>query len=156
MSAIDQYRHMLLGFIHCPSKHDFVYNNPTREIPIYELLENIPKNEQSFDGKKGDIILGGGKGEAQAMRISIPESLYFFTTEDWNNIEDNNSLFKTFWTPTQSYILCEGFFTLGWTVTIPIEFWLAENLCSLLIHNFDKFSSFKINSIVKTQLTFSK
>lgn len=155
MSTIDTYKHNLLGFIHCPSKYDFIYNNPTRKIAIYELLEDIPNDEQELDGKKGDIILGGGKGEAPAMRISIPESLHFFATEDYDNIGGNN-LFKTFWTPTQSYILCEGFSKLEWKVNTAIEFWLTENLCLLLIETFDKYGSFKTNSIVKSKLSFSK
>ncbi|OYU95364.1 MAG: hypothetical protein CFE21_09440 [Bacteroidetes bacterium B1(2017)] len=154
MSAIDQYKHTHLGFIECPSSFDFVYSNATRKIAIYELLENIPNGETEFDGKEGDILIGGGSGEAPAFRISLPESLLFFTgdkVEDFDNYED---LFKAFWTPTQAYILCEGFSKVGWTPAIPIEFWLAENSCLLLIDSVERFLGFKIPSLPKSALNF--
>lgn len=55
MSAIDQYKHKLLGFIECPSTFDIVSFNTTRKVAIYELLENVPTEECDFDGKIGDI-----------------------------------------------------------------------------------------------------
>jgi len=109
MSAIDQYKHRHLGFIECPSTFDIVFNNSTRKIAIYELLENIPINENDFDGKSGDIILGGGSGEVHVFRISIPETLNFFTKDNWDDFETHSDLFKAFCTPTESYKLCEGF-----------------------------------------------
>jgi len=153
MSAIDQYKHRHLGFIECPSTFDFVYKNPTRKIAIYELLENIPIDEKDFDGKNGDIILGGGSGEVPAFRISIPETLYLFTKEDFDTHED---LFKAFWTPTQSYKFCEGFSKLGWTTNSQIEFWLAENTILLLIDNLENYSTFKSKSLSKSVLSFIK
>jgi hypothetical protein len=156
MSAINRYKHRHLGFVECPSTFDFVYNNQAKEIAIYELLENIPNDEKDFDGKVGDIILGGGSGEAPAFRISIPETIYFFIKEDWNEFKVYEDLFKAFWTPTQSYKLCEGFSKIGWTVNFPIEFWLAENICLLLIGNIEHYSTYKTSSISKSILSFLK
>ena len=60
MSRIDGYKHKLVGFINCDSDYDFVNNNPIRKIAIYQLNEDVPNSETDFDGKKGDIIIGGG------------------------------------------------------------------------------------------------
>jgi hypothetical protein len=92
MASIDQYKHRLLGFINCPSDYEIVDNNPTRDIAVYELLEDIPKDETDFDGKIGDIIVGGGSGEVSAFRISIPGALDFFVYErdvDFDDYEDD-------------------------------------------------------------------
>ncbi len=151
MSAIDQYKHSHLGFIECPSTFDFVNNNPTRKIALYELLENIPRDETDFDGKIGDIILGGGSGEAPSFRISIPEAIHFFAKDSSDYQGDSSDLFKAFWTPAQTSIYCEGFSKLGWTPGTPIEFWLAETICSLLISNLETYSAYKNNSSPKTK-----
>ena len=65
----------------CPSSHDFVYDNKKRQIGIYELLEDVPADEDSFDGKAGDILVGGGIGEAAALRISYPDAFDFFRAQ---------------------------------------------------------------------------
>lgn len=143
MSAIDQYKHKHLGFIECPSSFNIVNFNSTKKVAIYELMENIPNDEDDFDGKTGDIILGGGSGEVAAFRISIPQSLLFFTLEDWDDFENIENLFKAFWTPTESYKLCEGYSKLGWTPESPVEFWLAENLCCILLERFAQYAIYK-------------
>lgn len=149
MSAIDQYKHNCLGFIECPTDFDFF-----SELAVYELLEDIPLDEQDFGGKKGDILLGGGSGEAPAFRISVPEALLFFTKEDYNAFENYEDLFKAFWTPTEAFKLCGGFLKLGWTPVEPIEFWLAENMCLLLINNIDKFFTYKQGFKESSKLVF--
>ena len=161
MSAIDAYKHKLLGFIECPSTNSFVnFNEETRKIALYELLENIPVDEECFDGKIGDILVGGGRGEAPAFRISNPIAFQFFTLDqnafcdlEFDNLAD---IFKAFWTPTKSYIFCEGFLKLGWTVDTDIEMWLAENVCKLLISTIDKFSIYKADQLnLATSLSLS-
>lgn len=132
MSSINTYKHQHIGFFKCPSTFDFINNNPTRQIAIYKLLENIPTDETDFDGKAGDIILGGGSGEAPAFRISMPETLYFLAKEGWDDFEMYDDLFKAFWKPTQTYILCEGFSKIGWTPDLSVEYWLAKNICRLV------------------------
>ena len=154
MSAIDQYKHRHLGFIECPSTFDIVNGNETRKVAIYELLENIPKGSENFDGKIGDIILGGGRGEVPAFRISIPEVINFFLKEGWDDFDNYEELFKAYWTPTQSYKLCDGYSKIGWTIENNIEFWLAKNLCSLLIDSIEDFSTYKNNTITKSELRF--
>lgn len=53
MSAIDQYKHKIITAFECPSTFPFTYNNnQSRTVVIYQLLEDIPHNETSFDGKK--------------------------------------------------------------------------------------------------------
>lgn len=156
MSAIDQYKHKHLGFIECPSTSDFVYNSKTKKIAIYELLENIPHDEKDFDGKIGDIILGGGSGEAPAFRISMPEAISFFTNKNLNNPKNYSDLFRAFWSPTQSYNLCEGFLKNGWSPNIPIEIWLAENVWLLLINNIEDYFAYKSNIISNSVLEYDK
>ncbi|HRH47138.1 MAG TPA: hypothetical protein PLP23_00225 [Panacibacter sp.] len=161
MSAIDAYKHRVLGFIECPSVNSFVdFNEDTRKIALYELLENIPADEKCFDGKVGDILVGGGSGEAPAFRISNPIAFQFFTFKEnvFCDLEFDslNDIFKAFWTPTKSYIFCEGFLKLGWTVNTDIEMWLAENVCKLLISTTDKFSIYKTDQLyLTTSLSFS-
>ena len=159
MSSIDVYRHIHLGFIECPSTYGFVYSNDTRKMAIYELLEDIPSDEEDFDGKTGDILIGGGSGEAPAFRISNPIAFQFFTADEEAffdiKFKHLNDIFKAFWTPTKSYIFCEGFTKLGWTINVEIEIWLAENVCKLLIKSIPKFSSYETEEIdLSTNLIF--
>ncbi len=161
MSAINAYRHHRLGFIECPSSFDFVFASRTRQIGIYELLDHVPDNEKDFDGKTGDILVGGGSGEAPALRISNPIAFQFSTYDEdkfadikFDNLEE---IFKPFWTPTQSYILGEGFLKLGWTPEKTLEMWLTENVCKLLVTSIDKFVVYKINDAdLATNLTLTK
>jgi hypothetical protein len=158
MSAIDVYRHNHLGFIECPSSYDFVFASKTRKIAIYELLDNIPDDEMDFDGKAGDILVGGGSGEAPALRISNPIAFQFSTYDEdkfadleFNDLEE---IFKPFWAPTQSFMLGEGFLKLGWTPDRPLEMWLTENVCKLLVSAIDKFSIYKDDKVdLTTNLT---
>lgn len=154
MSAIDQYKYRHLGFIECPSSIEIVNGNETKNVAIYELLENIPQSEDNFDGKIGDIILGGGRGEVPSFRISIPETIFYFLNEGWDEFENYEDLFKAFWTPTQSYKLCDGYSKIGWTPDSQIEFWLAKNLISLLIDNTDIFSIYKDKKKSNSKLIF--
>lgn len=162
MSSIDTYKHNHLGFIECPSTYNIInFSKATTNtrIAIYELLEDIPKDEKDFDGKAGDILVGGGSGEAPALRISNPIAFRFstynedkFSELEFDNLEE---IFKSFWTPTQSYILGEGFSKLGWTPDEDLEMWLTENICKLLISTINKFTIYKDNKIdLTTHLTF--
>lgn len=152
MASIDQYKHRILGYINCPSTYDFVYNSSTREIYVYELLEDIPNNEIDFDGKIGDILVGGGSGEAAAMRITMPNCLDFFIKDKDVEFEHYDQLFKTFWSPTQSFKLCEGFKKIGWDINTPIEFWLTENICRTLVNEVDQFKDFNSGQKLPTLL----
>ena len=156
MSSIDKYKHKHLGFIECPSKFNFVHNNATRKIAIYELLENIPLEEEDFDGKAGDLIVGGGSGEAAAFRISIPEAI-LFSFHDWYDFNNYEELFRAFWNPTTSYIFGEGFSKIGWDPSFELEMWLANNICAILIDKFEQYKVYKRPKwSAKTDLTFFK
>lgn len=147
MASIDQYKHRLLGFIECPSTADVVYLNPVREIPLYQLLEDIPKAETDFDGRQGDILFGGGSGEAPSMRISIEKCLRLFMLDETVDFDHWDELFKAFWTPTESFIYGEGFSKVGWTTDKQLEIWLTENICKILSHEFEEFKKYKMNDI---------
>lgn len=158
MSLIDTYKHKLLGFIECPSTYSFVnFNEKTRRIAVYRLLEDVPVGEENFDGKIGDIILGGGSGEVSVFRISSPLAFQFFTLDEDAfcdlEFECYSDIFKAYWSPTESYILCEGFLKLGWTVERDIELWLAENVCKLLISTIKDYSIYRTEQLdLKTNL----
>lgn len=143
MASIDQYKHKLLGFIECPSKENFVYLNATRSIPLYQLLQDIPYNEEDFDGKHGDILMGGGSGEAPALRISCEKCLRYFMLDEVVDFDHWDDLYKAFWTPTESYIYGEGFSKVGWSVDRTMESWLTENICEILTEEFEEYAIFK-------------
>lgn len=139
MASIDQYKHRLLGFINCPSDYEIAYKSATRDIAVYELMQNIPDSEKDFDGKSGDILVGGGSGEAPAFRITIPHAMDHLILGKKVDFHEYDQLFKAFWTPTESYKLCHGFRMSGWNAEQPIELWLTENVCMTLINEVDKF-----------------
>jgi hypothetical protein len=132
MSAVDQYKHEVLTFIECPSEFDFVGNSATRKIAIYRLKQDIPAGETDFDGKSGDILVGGGSGEAESMRISYPKALYFFKSDNWDDFENYDELFKAFWSPSFAYKVGDGFRKQGWNPDRSLEQWLAEAVIDLL------------------------
>ena len=154
MAQIDQYKHKVLGFIKCASTFDFVYQSPTRDIAIYQILESSDKED--FDAKEGDIIAGGGRGEAPALRISNPQCFLHFAEEGYDDFDNKDQLYKAFWTPTDSFILCEGFLKSGWTQDVNIEVWLAQFICAALIINDQEFAKFgSIDLPVGCELTYS-
>ena len=160
MATIDTYKHKILGLIDCPSTYDFVLKNKTREIVVYQIFEDIPQDEEDFDGKIGDIIVGGGSGESPSLRISNPIAFKFFTYDEdkFADIDFHNltEVFKSYWTPTESFIYCEGFAKLGWTVDRDIGMWLAGNVCKLLVSTLKEFEMYKTNnSDLSTNLTFT-
>lgn len=155
MSRIDGYKHELLGFIECKSDYNFVYLSQTRNIAIYRLKEDVPYDETSFDGKTNDILVGGGQGEAAAMRISYPSAFRFFCFDDFDDFDGYDELFKTFWSPTDSFNFGNGYLKSNWNPKVELDYWLAEEICKLLSTNFTEFSEFKNENMV-TDLKFTK
>lgn len=155
MSSIDKYQHKLIGFIKCESDYDIVHNNSTRLIAVYKLQQDIPNDEQDFDGRKNDILIGGGRGEVPAFRISIPAAFKFFMDEEFDDFDEYSELFKSFWSPTQSFKLCNGFLKMGWDPVDNIEFWLAEQVCKLLINHIPEYSD-NGTKILESKLEFHK
>ena len=72
-------------------------------MPIYRLDEDALA-ETSFQGKAGDILLGGGSGESAALRITIPEAFRFYTHDDWDGSETFSEVVKAYWTMTEAYV----------------------------------------------------
>jgi hypothetical protein len=141
MSAIDQYKHDCIGIINFPLGDGEVVGLAFRNIPIYKLKQDIPSNEKDFDGKNGDILLGGGSGENSALRISIPQAFFLYTSDDWDDFESHEEIYKAFWTPTESYVFCDGYKKLGWNPRQVIEVWLLEHLLAFLKNNyFDEYT----------------
>ena len=132
MSAIDQYEHEFLTFIECPSEYDFIGNSSIRKIAIYRLKQDIPDDETEFDGKIGDILVGGGSGEAESLRISYPEARHFFKSKDWDDFDDYDELFKAFWSPSFAYKIGDGFRKQGWDPDGSMELWLTKTVIDLL------------------------
>lgn len=144
MSTIDSYKCQLLGFIKCHSDYDLVHNNSTRKIAVYKLAQNIPNEEQDFDGQTNDILVGGGSGEAPAFRISYPNAFKFVSDIKFDDYLEYDEIFKSFWTPTESFKLCNGFLKSGWSPEENIEFWLIKQICSLLIKEKPEYSNFAL------------
>jgi hypothetical protein len=129
MSAIDQYYFKCLGYIECLSEY-----SRYDIIAIYRLDQDIPEYEDDFQGKKGDILVGGGGGEVRSMRIAIPEAFRFWTHEEIDDDDDPNTIMKTYWDATEAYILGDGFVKLGWQPKVQdVEFWLTQHVLSFLV-----------------------
>lgn len=133
MSSIEQYKHKHLGFMQCPSDYDFVGGNSTRQIGVYQLEQDVPDDEKDFDGKIGDILVGGGSGEALALRISHPEAMYFFKKDDWDNFKSYDELFKEFWSASFAFKIGVGFRKIGWEPNEKLEQWLTEKTIDMLL-----------------------
>jgi len=155
MSKIDSYKHEILGFINCESDFDFVYRSNTRKIAVYRLGQDIPKEETDFDGKINDILIGGGKGETPAMRISNPNAFKFFSESDFDKFEQYDELFKSFWSSTDAFKLCNGFRKANWNPNITIEYWLSNQICRILSQNFEEYSKYRKPN-EKIELEFKK
>ena len=136
MSRVDGYRHSILGMVNCPSTFPIMYGNLwERDIPIYRLEEDA-LNETDFQGKAGDLLIGGGSGESAAFRIAIPEAFYFYTRDDWGMYDTNDEIHRAFWTVTEAFIFGEGYYKLGWIPPSNIEPWLTQHVLQFLLQHY--------------------
>lgn len=132
MSRIDGYQHRVLGTVTCPATHPLMYGNDTqRKVVLYYLLEDVPADETAFQGKAGDVLLGGGVGEAAALRISIPNAFTFFTKNQFVG-----DYAKAYWSPNKAFVFCEGYAKLGWTPSVEIEDWLTQHVLAFLLKEY--------------------
>ena len=139
MAQIDTYKYSLLGFVECPSSHDFVYKSNTRQIAVYRLEEDA----EEFNAKKGDILLGGGRGEAQILRIAMPEMTHWMN-EELEKVENPETIIYPIWTPTFSYIIGEGFAKIGWKPEDKeLGVWLAEKIMNNVVLKPSPFEAFQ-------------
>ena len=143
MAEIDSYKRSLIGIVHCPSTFEIVPGNDShRDIPLYRLDE-AAWNGDSFQGKQGDILLGGGSGESPALRISIPEAFSYLTSDDDEEVVFLDDACRAYWSMTYAFVFCEGYSKLGWTPKDRIEGWLLEHVAAFLIKEyFDTYACF--------------
>jgi hypothetical protein len=139
MSAIDQYRFTCLGVVACPSPYKVIYRSekPGAQIPIYHLEEDIPDEETDFQGRRGDILVGGGSGEVEAMRIHKPAALLFYTSFKNFPQDDHLPVTETYWSPTNTYKMCQRYELLGWNADeATIEGWLTEHVLQFVLNHY--------------------
>jgi hypothetical protein len=130
MSEIDAYKHRCIGIVVCPSTYEIVGGNDKhRNIPLYRLEESAPE----WNAKAGDLLLGGGSGESQALRISIPEAVAWATREDDGNPLPPDGVCRAYWSMTRAFVFGEGYAKIGWHPRQPIEGWLAEHIVSFIL-----------------------
>ncbi len=136
MSEIDGYRHRCIGIIQCPSSYEIVPGNNThRNIPLY-MLEEDALTASSWQGKRSDLLLGGGSGESAALRIAMPEAIYFETYSDWGtyipDFQDFDEICYAYWSVTEAFIFGEGYTKLGWTIHEELETWLTDHILAFV------------------------
>src|SRR5687767_8828350 len=147
MSAIDCFKHECIGMVQCPSSYWLRYwaevNNrdikpdEVYEIPLY-LLQEDALDEDDFEEKNGDLLLGGGSGETPALWIAMPEALLLFTREDWEDFfpewwidygtvgKFHDSLYRHHWGTHHTFMFGEVYVKLGWNpAKQEIELWLV-------------------------------
>lgn len=149
MSAIDSYTYSCLGILECPIAYRFfgtAKDIRPLHIAIYRLEQDIPEFETDFQGVVGDILVGGGGGEAPAMRIMMPQAVLMLT--NWERFlkefKEIISVFSIYWSPNETYMMCSGFETLGWNPDKEqIGVWLTEHVVAFLIDHFaDEYSEY--------------
>jgi hypothetical protein len=135
MSQIDQYQHECIGIANCPSTYEFVYLRPGADVVLlYRLIEDAP----DWHAKAGDLLLGGGRGEAAAFRLSMPEALFFNTRDDWDDFENlDPDIRHAYWPATQAFMFCEGYAKLGWHPDKgDIEAWLEGHILAFILREY--------------------
>ena len=100
-------------------------------LPVYILKEDVQEEQDGLSGNSGDIVIGGGSGEARALSFAIPDVFTAYTTT-------NNELrppFTCHWTANEAFIFGSGFQKLGWNPELQmLEIWLAEHLMAFLVN----------------------
>ncbi len=153
MSAIDQYFFTCIAIIDLPLTYlplaededfDWMY------VAVYRLEQDIPEDEDEFQGKTGDILVGGGSGEAAAMRILMPEAIVettdfdrFYDDEEYSNRLDGVTypglydIYQFFWDPEDGYKLGSGYVTLGWDPDgLNLGLWLTQHIVSFVLKHY--------------------
>ena len=133
MSAIDSYEHEQIGFVRCPMRHSmFRDGRESDRLPVYRLLEDV-SDEEALSGRAGDILIGGGSGEASALRFSIPGIFRLYTRlpEEPDSVQELP--IKSHWSADEAFMFGIGFEALGWNPEKqPLLIWLAEHLIAFL------------------------
>jgi hypothetical protein len=134
MSAIDCYKHEQIGFVRCPMRHSLFHDGRVFDfLPVYRLLEEVAQ-ETSLSGRAGDILIGGGSGEARAVSFSIPDIFTAYTTANTKDDASREPVIRSHWSADDAFMFGVGFEVLGWSPEQqPLLIWLAEHLISFLI-----------------------
>jgi hypothetical protein len=137
MSAIDCYKHEHIGFVRCPMRHSLFRDGRVLDfLPVYCLLEDITK-ETFLSGRAGDILIGGGSGEARAVSFSIPDIFTVYTTAETEDAITRDPCITSHWSADEAFMFGVGFEALGWNPERqPLLTWLAEHLISYLVRTF--------------------
>jgi hypothetical protein len=123
-----------LGILTCPSDYAIVPGRQHRNLPLYRLEEDALAGDMaaSWRAKRGDLLLGGGAGESAALRISIPEAIYFFTVDDWDAFVTYDQIYHAYWSANEAYVFCNGYQKSGWTPAQVVEVWLVEHILAFV------------------------
>ena len=97
----------------CPSDYELIEGSISSKIPIYILEEDIPPTDKKFDGKAGDVIVGGGAGMEEAMRISIPEAVNYLKIDGSVFFQSPVTIFRSYWGSNFMLRLANGFTKVG-------------------------------------------
>jgi hypothetical protein len=137
MSAIDCYKHEHIGFVRCPMRHSLFRDGRVFDfLPIYRLLEDVAE-EPSLSGRAGDILIGGGSGEAPAVSFSIPDIFIVYTTAKMTEDTTRDPCITSHWSADEAFIFGVGFEVLGWSPEQqPLLIWLAGCFISYLARTF--------------------
>lgn len=144
MSAIDSFKHEHIGFVRCPMRHSHLRDGRVFDfLPVYRLLEDVSE-ESSVSGRAGDILIGGGSGEAYAVSFSIPDIFTVYTTDDTSDDATREPLITSHWSVDEAFVFGVGFEALGWSpARQPLLIWFAEHLISFLVRTFpDRYATF--------------
>jgi hypothetical protein len=136
MSVIDSFEHEQIGFVRCPMRHTLYRDGRVFDrLPVYRLLENV-WDESSLSGRAGDVVIGGGFGEASALSFSIP-ALF----APGGNPGD---VVRSHWSADDAFIFGTGFEQLGWDPRQERMFdWLASHLAAFLSRAYpDRYPSY--------------
>ena len=144
MSAIDCYKHEHIGFVRCPMRHSLFRDGRVFDsLPVHRLLEDVAE-EPSLSGRSGDILIGGGSGEARAVLFFIPDIFTVYTTANTKDDATREPLITSHWSADEAFIFGVGFEALGWNPERqPLLIWLAEHLIAYLVRTFpDRYATF--------------
>lgn len=140
MSAIDSFKHEQIAFVRCPMKHSMYRDGRIfNRLPVYRLLEDV-WDEISLSGRAGDILIGGGFGEANAVCFSIPAiCTYFAGGPD----PFEKPPITSHWSVNDAFLFGVGFETLGWNPEKEdLLLWLAGHLVAFLCREYpDEYAS---------------
>ena len=105
-------------------------------LPVYRLLEEVAQ-EPSLSGRSGDILIGGGSGEARAVSFPFPDIFTAYATANKKDDATAERLITSHWSADEAFMLGVGFEALGWSPgRQPLLIWLAEHLISYLVRKF--------------------